>query len=175
MSFAFAPRTLFGRNLGLIVALIVVGQLVNAVVYGELLLGLGLAVLVAGWPETVCATTVDRQCGSGLIALAAAAKQIALHIETAPELPMALSGEPIYLERALSALVDNAIKFTPAGSVTIRVDPGNIILGEQQRRMFIRFSVADTGPGLPPELQGRNFQAFTQGNGASTRSHGFTT
>lgn len=104
----------------------------------------------------------------------AAAKQIALHIETAPELPMALSGEPIYLERALSALVDNAIKFTPTGSVTIRVGPGNIILGEQQRRMFIRFSVADTGPGLPPELQGRNFQAFTQGNGANTRSHGGT-
>jgi PAS domain S-box-containing protein len=71
------------------------------------------------------------------------------------------------LQQVLLNLVANAIKFTPAGEVRVRAR-------SFAARGYVRFEVADTGVGIPPELQPRLFQKFVQGDGSSTRRYGGT-
>ncbi len=68
-----------------------------------------------------------------------------------PESLPAVSGEPRLLERALSNLVDNAIKYTPSGSVSLSV-------GAENGRVFC--TVRDTGAGIGEEDQERIFERF---------------
>ncbi len=70
------------------------------------------------------------------------------------------------LRWVLNQLVDNAIKFTPAGG-HVTVSAG--LVGE-----VVRLSVADTGPGIPPEKLTELFEAFHQLDGSSTRKQGGT-
>jgi signal transduction histidine kinase/CheY-like chemotaxis protein len=77
-------------------------------------------------------------------------------------------GDPLRLGQVLTNLVTNAIKFTPAGHVVVRVavDPG--------RKDAVRFQVEDTGIGIEPERQAGVFQAFAQGDAATARKFGGT-
>ena len=60
--------------------------------------------------------------------------------------------DPKWTQEALGNLIDNAIKYTPAGgSVTVSVTP---------YELFCRIDVADTGPGIPEDEQGRIFERF---------------
>lgn len=79
-----------------------------------------------------------------------------------------LLGDYQRLLQVLLNLVGNAIKFTPAGSVTVRADilPGNPFRA--------RIRVIDTGIGVSLEKQQRLFQAFTQVDGSTTRQYGGT-
>jgi PAS domain S-box-containing protein len=83
-----------------------------------------------------------------------------------PGVPATLSGDPVRLRQVLINLAGNAIKFTDRGKVEIGVEalPGPAT----------RFSVRDTGPGVPPEKRVKIFEAFTQLDGASTRKAGGT-
>ena len=85
-----------------------------------------------------------------------------------PAVPAAVVGDAVRLRQVLVNLVDNAIKFTPRGQVSINVqlDTGG---GPQ-----LRFSVADTGIGIPKDQQERIFQPFIQADGSSTRTYGGT-
>jgi len=67
------------------------------------------------------------------------------------------------LIQVLNNLVHNAIKFTPAGSVELKV-----------RRVDdqLEFSVKDSGPGIPPEAQELIFEKFRQADGFISREHG---
>jgi signal transduction histidine kinase len=71
--------------------------------------------------------------------------------------------------RVLQNLIDNAIKFTPAGgSVTVTVGPTHATdagqASEQEAHAhYLRISVSDSGPGIPPELQRQLFQKFATG------------
>jgi signal transduction histidine kinase len=58
-------------------------------------------------------------------------------------------------------LLGNAIKFTEAGEINLQV--------EVTRQNFLRFEISDTGPGIPPEMQARIFEPFTQVDGSATR------
>jgi len=72
------------------------------------------------------------------------------------------------LRQILDALVDNAVKFTPAGShVKLR-------LSQEKRRseLWARIDLIDDGPGIPPERLPNIFDSFRQGDGSSTRSVG---
>lgn len=81
-----------------------------------------------------------------------------------PDAPVRAEGDPHYLARAIANLLDNALKFTPAGG---RVQ---LQLGADAGWAFVR--VADTGPGIPPEEQERVFDRFYQGATAAASGRG---
>ena len=73
-------------------------------------------------------------------------------------------GDPTRLRQVLLNLTGNAVKFTPSGSVTIR------LIGLTQERL--RFEVEDTGIGVPDRKRGRLFQVFSQADSSVTRKYG---
>lgn len=74
------------------------------------------------------------------------------------DVPTWLSGDPQRLRQVLTNLVSNAIKFTERGEVVLRVMRER----DDERGIWLRFSVADTGVGISPEQQARLFQPFQQ-------------
>ncbi len=84
--------------------------------------------------------------------------------------PLALKGDPTRLRQVLINLTGNAVKFTEKGEVVIRAN----LLDETDGEAKIRFSVKDTGIGIPSEKQHLLFQSFTQVDGSSTRRYGGT-
>lgn len=86
-------------------------------------------------------------------------------------IPHSLIGDPLRLNQIIYNLTGNAFKFTPAGgSVTLRVKriPG------VDGRIWLRFSVVDTGYGIEPEYIDKIFLSFEQGDASVARKHGGT-
>jgi PAS domain S-box-containing protein len=100
----------------------------------------------------------------------AAVKGLALRLEAAPGLPARLHGDAPRLRQVLLHLLDNAVKFTEAGEVVLRVE-GEVL---QARRVRLRLEVSDTGIGIAPAAQQRIFEPFAQGDDSSTRRFGGT-
>ncbi len=99
----------------------------------------------------------------------AQAKQLKLLIET-QALPRPLRGDPTRLRQALLNYANNAIKFTEAGSVTLRTS----LAGETADSVLVRFEVQDTGIGIAPADISRLFASFEQADNSTTRKHGGT-
>ena len=97
-------------------------------------------------------------------------KGIELSYEIAPDTPARLTGDPDRLRQVLINLVGNAIKFTTKGRVLMRVEPN----AENTQAGALRFSVSDTGIGIPPDKLGSIFEAFTQADASTTRQYGGT-
>jgi PAS domain S-box-containing protein len=95
--------------------------------------------------------------------LRAEAKGLSLTIETAAEADGWRLGDVARLKQVLGNLLDNAIKFTEAGRVSLRVEPQ-----EQE----VRFVVSDTGVGFDPNIGDRLFERFQQADGSITRRFG---
>jgi signal transduction histidine kinase/ActR/RegA family two-component response regulator len=93
----------------------------------------------------------------------AAAKGLALNLVIAPAIPAHILSDPTRLRQILLNLVGNAVKFTSAGLVELRLR----ITG---RGRSIRFDVADTGPGVPVEQRQRLFQEFERLDTEATRA-----
>jgi PAS domain S-box-containing protein len=87
-----------------------------------------------------------------------------------PDLDFDLLGDPSRLRQILVNLVGNAIKFTHQGEIVIRAEPHF----ESSNELTVRFSVQDTGIGIPPERQRAVFERFTQADGSTTRRYGGT-
>lgn len=104
------------------------------------------------------------------MSLRAQEKALDLTYEIAPGTPRRLIGDPDRLRQVLINLVGNAVKFTGEGGVLIRVEPD----AERQIEGALRFSVLDTGAGIPPEKLESIFEAFTQADASTTRKHGGT-
>jgi signal transduction histidine kinase/ActR/RegA family two-component response regulator/HPt (histidine-containing phosphotransfer) domain-containing protein len=100
----------------------------------------------------------------------ASEKGLGLWVNLSPEVPAGLLGDPLRLGQVLINLVGNAVKFTPAGHVRVRVELEEAPPG----RARLRFSVADTGIGMTPEQMSRLFQAFSQADSGTTRRFGGT-
>lgn len=94
-------------------------------------------------------------------------KGLVLAAHIAPQTPFHLHGDGRHLRQVLINLAGNAIKFTEHGRVDIYVRP--VGLGHPQR---LRFEVVDTGIGIPPAMQARIFDSFTQADPSVTRRYG---
>ncbi|MEI8243605.1 MAG: ATP-binding protein [bacterium] len=104
------------------------------------------------------------------IALRAHSKGLELLCSAAPDVPLLLRGDPGRLHQVLSNLVGNAIKFTHHGEVAIRVTRES----ESATEVVLRFSVRDTGIGIPEDKIGLLFSKFTQLDASTTRKYGGT-
>ena len=100
-----------------------------------------------------------------LLAPAVAEKGIRLSASIDPLLPARVIGDARRLRQVLLNLADNAVKFTAAGGVGIRVE-------RAEANGMVRFAVADTGIGMPPEVQARLFGRFAQGGPETARRYG---
>ncbi|MFZ5926865.1 MAG: ATP-binding protein [Acidobacteriota bacterium] len=99
-----------------------------------------------------------------LIAVQAQQKGLRLEVRFDGRLPETVMGDAGRLRQVLVNLLGNAVKFTASGWIRLEVEPE----GEGK----IRFTVADSGPGIPHGKQKEIFRAFVQGDGSSTRQYG---
>jgi signal transduction histidine kinase/HPt (histidine-containing phosphotransfer) domain-containing protein/FixJ family two-component response regulator len=113
----------------------------------------------------------DGLAGLGrILSVRAAAKELALVIDVAPEVPEALVGDFQRLGQVLVNLIGNAIKFTEKGQIGVRATLESLVAG----RAVVRFAVADTGAGIPPSRLRAIFEPFTQADNSTTRRFGGT-
>ena len=87
-----------------------------------------------------------------------------------PDIPSAVTGDPLRIKQVLLNLLANAIKFTPLGSVVLGLRAERAEATEVE----LCFSVADTGIGIAPELRERIFEPFSQADSSTTRRFGGT-
>jgi PAS domain S-box-containing protein len=104
------------------------------------------------------------------LALRANDKGLELLCETAPGVPLLLQGDPGRLRQVLTNLTGNAIKFTDSGEVVVFVS----VDSEDENTVCLRFSVRDTGIGIPKDKLGTLFDMFTQADASITRHYGGT-
>lgn len=83
-----------------------------------------------------------------------------------PKVPLLLRGDPGRLRQILVNLLDNAIKFTAMGSITLSVET----IEQSTDATMLRFTVTDTGIGIPRDRRDGLFDAFTQADGSVTRA-----
>ena len=103
-----------------------------------------------------------------MVAPRAQEKKLSLTYTIAPGVNNDLIGDPTRLRQVLLNLLGNAIKFTLSGGVSLMVE------SEQNPSLptALRFTVTDTGIGIPHEKQARIFERFTQADSSTTRRFG---
>ena len=106
------------------------------------------------------------------LAVRAHTKGLELIYDVQPEVPDALVGDAGRLRQVLLNLVGNAIKFTDAGEVVVRVEVAGAAAPEGE--VGLRFTVRDTGMGIPRDQHERIFRAFEQEDSSTTRRYGGT-
>ncbi len=104
------------------------------------------------------------------LAVQAHAKGIELLCNVEPPVPGLLRGDPGRLRQILTNLVGNSVKFTPAGEVALRVS----VKSETEDTALLRFSVRDTGIGIPKNKIDLIFNKFSQVDASTTRQYGGT-
>jgi len=97
-------------------------------------------------------------------------KGLYLNCEVADDVPAILIGDPLRVRQVLLNLLDNAVKFTSVGGVSLNVTQEQCIAG----KCTLHFAVKDTGIGIPASKQKTIFEAFSQADTSSTRRYGGT-
>jgi signal transduction histidine kinase/CheY-like chemotaxis protein len=105
-----------------------------------------------------------------LLATRAHLKGLELAYDIRPDVPTALVGDPNRLRQIVTNLIGNAIKFTEHGEVVLRVEAET----QSDLDAILRFSVSDSGIGVPQEQQEAIFKPFIQADGSTTRKYGGT-
>jgi PAS domain S-box-containing protein len=105
-----------------------------------------------------------------LLATRAHLKGLDLVCDIRPDVPTALLGDPSRLRQIVTNLMANAIKFTEHGEVVLTVQSQT----QTNRNAILRFSVSDTGIGVPQDQQEAIFKPFIQADGSTTRKYGGT-
>ena len=110
------------------------------------------------------------ESSAALLRAQANAKGLVLHVETDPSVPERLVGDEARLRQVSLNLLSNAVKFTAKGMVWLFV----ACEGETDGQAQIRFTVMDTGIGIPQDKRHRLFQRFSQVDGSTARQFGGT-
>ena len=100
--------------------------------------------------------------------VAAQEKGVGLSWNLSPEVPEVLLGDSARLRQILFNLIGNAFKFTEQGS--IRIEASSLDAPDPDR-VWVFFSVSDTGIGIPEDKLDEIFEAFTQVDGSLSRKH----
>ncbi|MCP4674503.1 MAG: PAS domain S-box protein [Deltaproteobacteria bacterium] len=103
-----------------------------------------------------------------MMARGADEKGLELLCSAAPEVPAFLQGDPSRLRQVLTNLAANATKFTNEGEIAVRAD----LESETEKEAVVRFSVRDTGIGIPANSQDNLFQQFMQVDASASRKYG---
>jgi signal transduction histidine kinase/CheY-like chemotaxis protein len=96
-------------------------------------------------------------------------KGIGLAAAVNPACPETIMGDPTRLRQVLFNLMSNALKFTSEGRIVLRVAPAR-----EGENLVLRFSVTDTGIGIPAAKHADIFEPFAQADGSTTRRYGGT-
>ena len=97
----------------------------------------------------------------------AQAKGLQLHCDLDPDLPHQLRGDPVRLGQILASLLDNAVKFSERGDITLQAR----LLELHHDAVTLRLQVQDQGIGIAPAAQALLFQQFHQTDASMTRHH----
>lgn len=125
--------------------------------------------------EFVLRQVFEQACET--LAVQAHRKNLELICQVAHDLPGVVEGDPVRLRQILVNLVSNAIKFTPHGQVVVRADYDDGAGGlppADGSTVLLRFSVQDTGIGIPREKLANIFEEFRQADATTTRKFGGT-
>jgi signal transduction histidine kinase/DNA-binding response OmpR family regulator len=95
-------------------------------------------------------------------------KKVGFSINIDPGIPGDIITDKMRLEQVLKNLIANALKFTPAGSVTVNISP------VKDNKNLVAFAVKDTGIGIAKDKQQLIFEAFRQEDGSTRRKFGGT-
>lgn len=109
---------------------------------------------------------VEKICE--LMALKAHEKNLELLCRVLPDTPVHLMGDPARVRQVLINLIGNAVKFTHQGEIALEVNTCE----HQDDNVELRFSVRDTGIGIPKDKQSTIFDSFTQADASTTRKYG---
>ncbi|QOV88073.1 ATP-binding protein [Humisphaera borealis] len=111
-------------------------------------------------------------------------KGIALNVSIDPKVPRRVIGDGARLKQIVTNLVNNALKFTNKGEITIQCEPCHPPEFPAPRAqtngtpadesIHLRFQIVDTGIGIPPERLDRLFKSFSQVDASTTRQYGGT-
>ena len=104
------------------------------------------------------------------LAVRAEKKGLELISYLAPDVPALVLGDPGRLRQILMNLVGNALKFTHEGEIFLKGEK----LKQDHEKVLLKFSVKDTGIGIPKEKQAVIFESFSQADGSTTREYGGT-
>ena len=107
---------------------------------------------------------------AGRVGFRAKQKGLELTSSLSPDVPLRLSGDPGRLKQILMNLTSNALKFTHEGEISIKAE----IAEDLGERVNLRFSVKDTGIGIPGDKQATIFESFGQADSSTTRKYGGT-
>jgi len=100
----------------------------------------------------------------------ASQKNLELLSETGGDVPEMVVGDPTRFRQIVNNLVGNALKFTSTGEILFSM----AVLDQTGDTVRVRFSVRDTGTGIPAEKLQTIFDAFSQADGSTTRQYGGT-
>ena len=100
----------------------------------------------------------------------ARAKSLDLSVAHGRDVPFLVSGDPVRFGQVVANLTTNAVKFTDAGSVVVRLGLDRLTAAGP----VLRVEVTDTGAGIPLEVRSRLFESFSQGDSSTTREYGGT-
>ena len=102
-------------------------------------------------------------------------KGLELLFDLGTDVPTALVGDPLRLGQVVINLVNNAIKFTEKGEITVGVHKVAEEDGEDgQSAVILRFDIKDSGIGLSEEQRNKLFSAFSQADSSTSRKYGGT-
>jgi signal transduction histidine kinase len=97
-------------------------------------------------------------------------KGLDLNLQVDPQVVDLVAGDPVRLRQVIVNLVGNAVKFTNSGEITLSVKRES----QDAEHITVRFTVKDTGIGIPPDKQKEIFSSFTQADNSITRKYGGT-